>query len=145
MPLSPRIRSARVPSTLSFFAILRSGVRLYGATAPSGCSGRQHVKGDHKGGEPRDQGPDEQADHQERPARPGTACTRFIVPVAGARSPRAVQLCLRPPNLLLQARPFLLLPLGPPLHLHSLLALPLEVFGQPLALLLQAFRFLLYI
>ena len=106
-------------------------------------SGRQHVQGHRKGGEPCDQGPEEQADHQEESAPQGTACARFTVPVAGDRTLPAIKLCLRLLKLLLQARPLLLLPFGPPLHLHALLARPLEIFGQPLALLTQTFRFLL--
>jgi hypothetical protein len=54
-----------------------------------------------------------------------------------------LQLCLRLPKLLLQARQFQLLPFGPLLELHALLAPPLEIFGQPLALLPQAPPFFL--
>src|SRR5215207_3164371 len=95
-------------------------------------SGRQHVQGHRKGGEPRDQGPKEQADHQDGSAPPRAACPRGC---AGGFWLPTLQLCLRPPKLLLQARQFQLLLFGPILHLHALLAPLFEIFGQPLALL----------
>ena len=103
-------------------------------------SGRQHVQGHHEGGEPRDQGPEEQANHQDGSAPPLEAGPRCG---AGGCSLPMLQLCLRLPKLLLQARQFLLLPFGPLLHIQVLLVRPLEIFGQPLALLPQPFCFLL--
>ena len=95
-------------------------------------SGHQHVQGHRKGGEPRDQDPEEQADHQEGITPPRAACPRGG---AGGCSLPTFQLCLQPRKLLLQARPFLLLPFGPLLYIQVFLALPLEIFGQALALL----------
>ena len=103
-------------------------------------SGRQHAQGHRKGGEPRDQDAEEQADHQDGSAPPWAACPRCG---AGGCSLPTLEFCLRLLKLLLQACPFLLLPFGPLLHVQVLIALPLEIFGQPLALLPQPFRFLL--
>ena len=69
-------------------AVGRLALRCYGSVRGGGVfdSGRQHVQGHRKGGEPRDQDPKEQTDHQEGSAPPRAACPDSVAPSrAGAR------------------------------------------------------------
>jgi hypothetical protein len=73
--------------------VRRLALRRYSSIRGGGMfdSGRQHVQGHRKGGEPRDQAPKEQAGHQDGSAPPRAACPRCG---AGGRALPVIKLCL---------------------------------------------------